>query len=191
MRRDMSRRMILVLAVVIIAALTSCERKNRQLAEKSADATAPKYSAVPDPHSTPGLSYVADVMPKPAGGPVDGKSAFEGRCAVCHQVNGMGLPGAFPPLVGSPYVVGDKTDRMAAIMVYGLMGPIIVNGTTYASVMTPQGAASDEELAAIATYIRSSWGNSAPKVEPAVFTEVRKKWGSRGPFAISELGEEK
>jgi mono/diheme cytochrome c family protein len=186
----MSRRMILVLAVVIIAALTSCERKNRQLAEKSADATAPKYSAVPDPHSTPGLSYVADVMPKPAGGPVDGKASFEGRCAVCHQVTGMGLPGAFPPLVGSPYVVGDKTDRMAAIMVYGLMGPIKVNGTTYASVMTPQGAASDDELAAIATYIRSAWGNSASKVEPAVFAEVRKKWGSRGPFAISELGEE-
>lgn len=189
----MSRWMLLVVVLAGVLALAACERQGAPVAGKSKeDAGAePQYKEAANPHSTPGLSYVAEVMPKPVGGPVDGKSAFEGRCAVCHQVTGLGLPGAFPPLAGSPYVTSDKTDRMASILLYGLMGPINVLGAQFAGVMTPQSAASDEELAAIATYIRSSWGNSAPKVEPSVFADARKKWGTRGPFMISELGEEK
>jgi len=64
-------------------------------------------------------------------------------------------------------------------------------GTTYASAMAGLGAQfNDEELAAIATYIRSSWSNSAGPVGAEVLAEMRKKWGTRGPFNIQELGEE-
>ena len=188
----MSRRITCgaILAATVVL-LIACQRQGRPVASKEEDTGgAPKYDVASDRHSTTGVTYISEVMPKPIGGPIDGKSAYEGKCAVCHQVTGQGLPGAFPPLVGSPYVTGDKTDRLASIMIYGLVGPIKVLGTTYAGAMTPQGAASDEELAAIATYVRSSWGNSASKVEPAVFAESRKKWAARGPFMIAELGEE-
>jgi mono/diheme cytochrome c family protein len=102
----------------------------------------------------------------------------------------MGVPNAFPPLVGSAYVVGDNLERLASIMLYGLIGPITVNGAEYNSVMTPFNHLSDDELAAIATHIRSSWGNSASAVEPQVFADQRARWGQRGQFRIEELGAE-
>ena len=110
------------------------------------------------------------------------------NCAACHQVTGQGVPGAFPPLAPSEYVTGDNVERLAAIMIYGLMGPIEVNGVTYNSVMAPLGATlGDEELAAIGTYIRSNWGNSSSPVGADVFAGTRTKYGARGPFQITEF----
>ena len=120
-----------------------------------------------------------------------GAELFLKNCSACHQPSGAGVPGAFPPLDGSPYVTSENTARMAAIMIYGLMGPIKVNGLQYVGAMMPMGAQlTDEELAAIATYIRSSWSNKSSAVSAEVFAQVRKKWGARGPFSIAELGEE-
>ena len=81
---------------------------------------------------------------------------------------------------------------MASIKQYGHSVPINVLGTTYQSAMAPLGAQfKDEELAAIATHVRTSWSNKAGPVDAKVFAAMRQKWGSRGPFAIAELGEEK
>jgi mono/diheme cytochrome c family protein len=77
-------------------------------------------------------------------------------------------------------------------MLYGLMGPIHVNGNLYNNVMAPLGGTlKDDELAAIATYIRGAWSNKAAPVGPEVFAAQRTKWGARGMFQIAELGEEK
>lgn len=76
-------------------------------------------------------------------------------------------------------------------MLYGLSGPITVKGITYTTVMTPFGSQlKDEELAAIATYVRNAWSNKAKAVDAKIFVEMRKKWGTHSLFTIAELGEE-
>lgn len=133
---------------------------------------------------------VSEVSPKSSSGP-DGAALYAQSCAACHQGTGQGVPGAFPPLDGSPYVTGNNVERLASIMIYGLMGPITVNGTAYNNVMLPQGKTfNDEQLSAIATYIRGSWSNKASGVEAAVFAKMRQKYGERAQFTIQELGEE-
>ncbi len=86
----------------------------------------------------------------------DGKAIYEAKCQVCHQANGEGVPGAFPPLAKSDYL----TDKIASIKATrnGLQGEIVVNGVTYNSVMAPV-PMSDEELLAVMNYVYSSWGN--------------------------------
>lgn len=77
------------------------------------------------------------------------------------------MPGAFPPLDGSPYVTSTNVERMAAIMLYGLKGEIKVLDVNYNSIMLPQKQYKDEELAAIAQLQSdSSWSNKASGVEP-------------------------
>ena len=92
-----------------------------------------------------------------------------GMCFTCHQANGEGLAGQFPPLAGSDWVLGDK-DRLIKISMYGLMGEIEVNGIKYNNVMAPPGippgSLTDEQIANVLTYIRNDWGNSAPAVSP-------------------------
>lgn len=120
---------------------------------------------------------------------IDGKVLYE-RCVTCHQPNGQGVPNIFPPLDASTYVVSDNVERLASIMLFGLKGPIKVNGQEFNSMMLPQRHLSDRQLAAIATFIRSSWSNKTGPVDPAVFAKMREKWGIRIQFQISELGEE-
>ncbi len=120
---------------------------------------------------------------------VDGKVLYE-RCASCHQPDGQGVPNVFPALDASPYVVSDNVERLASIMLYGIKGPIKVRGQEFNSMMLHFGYLSDQQLSAIATFIRSSWSNKASPVDPAVFARMREKWGTRKQFQISELGEE-
>ena len=177
----------------LAAATLACEREQRQIgAAPGASMGSPEYSVVASLSSPPGLSTVSDVAPKLAKADLSGEELYLKNCSACHQVTGAGIPGVFPPLVNSPYVLSDNTERMASIMLYGLAGPIHVLGTQYVSAMAPLGAVmTDEELSKTANYVRSSWGNKAPAIPPSVYAEMRKKWGTRGPFNIQELGEEK
>lgn len=96
---------------------------------------------------------------------LDAGRALHGRvCAVCHQANGQGVPGVFPPLAGSSVVNGDPA-QLIRVVLHGLQGPLEANGTTYNSVMPPQGELlQDQEVAAVLSYIRSAWGHAAPRV---------------------------
>ncbi len=178
-------------AVLITLGTISCTRESRDICGKSTYEVAShepmQMSAYPAKHAGD-----MTVCPKGAGpGAIDGQALFVKNCSACHQVTGLGIPGVFPPLAKSPYVEKDE-DRMAAIMIYGLSGPINVLGTTYTSVMAGLGATmTDEELAAVATYVRSSFGNNAPPILPETFTKARAKHGFRSLFSIQELGEEK
>lgn len=187
------RRLACALTWIAFCIFGGCHRDEDPIGGKAnAPMSTPAYTVGSEAknYGVPRAAYVADVMPQPAGA-IDGAKLYAATCAACHQVTGAGVPGAFPPLDGSPYVTSAKTDRMASIMLYGLSGPINVKGTVYQSAMPPQGQLKDAELAAIATYVRSSWSNKAEPVDAAVFAEMRKKWGARGPFNINELGEEK
>lgn len=187
---------IMTLVMVFSLTLIACERSSKSIADKevTSEVQVAKSDSVmhPNVHAVSDIAGVAEVLPKNAGDIVlDGSALFAVHCAACHQVTGQGLPGVFPPLAGSAYVTSDNVDRLAAIMMYGLMGPIKVNGVEYNSVMAGLGGAlSNEELSAIAGYIRNEWGNSADPVPPEVYANTREKYGARGPFSIKDLGEE-
>lgn len=100
-------------------------------------------------------------------------------CTTCHQANGQGVPNTYPPLAGSDIVAGDP-NRVIAIVLHGLMGPVKVNGKEYNNVMSPWGAAfNDTQIAAVVTYVRSQWGNTASAVTPADVAKVRAATSSR------------
>ena len=98
------------------------------------------------------------------------------NCMQCHAANGLGLSAAgFPPLANSKWVTGDKT-RLIKIMLNGLLGEIEVNGKKYNGAMPGFGASlKDEDLAAVAYYIRNAWGHRSPApIKTEEVTKVRK-----------------
>lgn len=100
-----------------------------------------------------------------------GKRIFETSCFACHQSNGQGLPGAFPPLAKSDFLNNNK-DKAISAVVHGLEGPVKVNGKEFNSVMPAQ-ILSDEDAANVLTYVYSMWGNSKKVVTPAEVSTVR------------------
>jgi mono/diheme cytochrome c family protein len=134
---------------------------------------------------------VATALPEAPPSAADiGKKLYNGNCANCHQASGEGAPGSYPPLVGSEYVLGNK-ERLSAIMLAGLAGSVSVKGSTYSTQVMPgwNGNFTDEKLAAIMTYIRSSWGNTANAVKTEEVTAARAKFTSHlgAPYSESEL----
>jgi len=110
---------------------------------------------------------------------VDGAQVYAANCAACHQANGQGLTGVFPPLAASRWVLG-SSERLAQIMLYGIQGPIEVQGATYNGVMPAFAHLSDAELAAVTSHVRSSWGNAADPLVPAVIARAREATAGRG-----------
>jgi cbb3-type cytochrome c oxidase subunit III len=94
----------------------------------------------------------------------DGKAVYTKNCASCHQANGQGLATTFPPLAKNSFVTGDPKKVIATVL-HGLNGNITVNGKTYNGTMPAwKGQLSNAEIAAVITYVRTSWGNKASKV---------------------------
>jgi mono/diheme cytochrome c family protein len=103
----------------------------------------------------------------------DGAVVYITNCSSCHQANGEGVPGAFPPLAGNPAVTGNPVG-VIAIVKDGISGKILVDGTAYSGIMPPWGGLiSDDDIAAVVTYIRSSWHNRASPVSLANVRAVR------------------
>ncbi|HEY1056227.1 MAG TPA: PVC-type heme-binding CxxCH protein, partial [Emticicia sp.] len=102
--------------------------------------------------------------------------AKEGYCATCHQADGKGLTASgFPPLAGTTWVNGNE-ERAIKIVLKGLLGPIEVNGKKYPGQvpMTPfEGLLNDKEVAAVLTYVRNSFGNNSPAIQPEKVKAVR------------------
>ena len=119
---------------------------------------------------------------------VDRGQVYASVCVACHQANGQGLPGAFPPLVGSEWVINDP-ETPIRIVLHGLQGPIEVKGTSYNNVMPEWGSKlSNEEIAAVLTHVRTSWGNNAGEITPDMVNEVRKGTADRTtPWTADEL----
>ena len=113
---------------------------------------------------------------------VDGKQLFGAKCAACHQANGAGVAGVFPPLAASEWVVGDDKP-LIHILLHGVVGEMKVKGNTYNGVMPAWKTLGDDELAAVMTYIRSDWGNQAAPITAAAVKAEREATSSRtGPY---------
>jgi nitrite reductase (NO-forming)/hydroxylamine reductase len=104
----------------------------------------------------------------------DGRKVYETVCQACHQADGKGLPGAFPPLAGSDYLLGNP-DRAARVVVNGLQGEVEVNGIKYNSVMPAMTQLSDKEIADALTYAMNSWGNKGGAVSVTTVAAARAK----------------
>ncbi len=126
------------------------------------------------------------LVPVPPPTPDDGEAIYNSRCLACHQADGQGVAGVFPPLTETEWVTGDK-GVLIRLVLDGMMGPIEVQGMVYQGAMPPWKAfLSDEEVAALLTYIRQSWGNDASSVSPSEVAAVRLATGSRARFWTAE-----
>ncbi len=113
-----------------------------------------------------------------------GSEVFGALCFSCHGTDGMGQPMAgaapgvtmAPPLAGSPRVQAHR-DYVIKVLLQGLTGP--VDGRSYPEVMVPMGGSSDEWVAGIASYVRTSFGNSGGLVTPADVARVRAETAAR------------
>lgn len=94
----------------------------------------------------------------------DGEKAYRVYCGACHQNNGLGASGRFPPLA-SDWVSGDKS-RLINIVLQGVEGDILVNNEIWNGTMPRHDFLKDEDIATILTYIRSSFGNQGDAVTP-------------------------
>jgi mono/diheme cytochrome c family protein len=95
-----------------------------------------------------------------------GEKVFAVRCASCHQANGLGITGQYPPLDGSNWVTADP-GIVTNIILKGLKGEIVVKGETYgtsAAVNMAAVAISDREIANVVTYVRQAWGNNVDEI---------------------------
>jgi mono/diheme cytochrome c family protein len=103
-----------------------------------------------------------------------GAAIYAANCAGCHNAAGTGTPGTYPPLAGNETVTGDPK-KVIHILLYGLTGPLEVNGQKYNNVMPPwKGTLKNADIAAVASYVRSSWGNKASAITEAEVAGVPK-----------------
>ena len=130
------------------------------------------YGAPPSPELIPN---VALTYPKAATqAALSGATVYTQNCASCHAANGKGLPGAIPPLAGNPYVMG-APNKVIGTVLNGLTGEISVNGAKFNGVMPAwKTKLSPAEVAAVISYIRSSWDNKASPVSEAQVKALSK-----------------
>ena len=101
-----------------------------------------------------------------------GKALFTGTCSTCHQPEGQGMEGVFPPLAKSDYIAADPK-RVPTSILHGLVGPVTVNGKDYNSNMPPMSQLTDDEVANISTYVLNSWGNPGGRVTKEEAAAIR------------------
>jgi nitrite reductase (NO-forming)/hydroxylamine reductase len=101
-----------------------------------------------------------------------GEKLYQTYCTACHQANGQGLAGAFPPLAASDYLLADKKRAIKTVL-GGLSGEITVNGKTYNAVMPNLSYLNDEQVANVVTYVMNSWGNEGYQVSSAEVAALR------------------
>jgi len=101
-----------------------------------------------------------------------GKIVYSQNCAACHQADGQGLKGAFPPLAKSDFLV--NRNEVIKTILEGREGKMIVNGQEYNGVMPALGL-DDEDIANVLSYITNSWGNSAKEFNPTEIKSERRK----------------
>jgi mono/diheme cytochrome c family protein len=116
-----------------------------------------------------------------------GARVFKNSCQQCHGPEGKGVPGTYPPLAGSTWVVGPP-DRPVSVVLAGLSGAGTIMDNNYSGSMPALGISlKDQEIAAVLTFVRQSWGNTGTPVDEADVTQLRASLGTRSSFTPAEL----
>lgn len=101
-----------------------------------------------------------------------GKAVYRQYCLACHQADGSGVPNMHPPLTSGSWV-GKDPDELIAILMKGLSGKVEVNGEVYKNFMPSHAQLTDEQIADVLSYVRSSFGNNFSSVTPEMVKNVR------------------
>ena len=126
---------------------------------------------------------VDDATPKPELPPwfVPGRKVYGTFCVGCHQGNGAGAPGQFPPLAKSDWVNVEGPNRMVRIVLNGLQGPMTVNGVEYNNAMLAwRDQLTDQDIANVISYVRNEWGNKGSAVTAAEVKTIRDATKDKG-----------
>jgi len=167
-------RNYLVLAMVLISSMSACGQ---------GDKANPPAAAATEAKSDPALAVHAaeaanvsfeDRM-------ANGKKVFSNVCAACHQSEGQGLKGAFPPLAGSDVLAEGGGMLAVNAVLNGRSGPITVNGVEYNAVMPPLSYLKDSEVADAVTFVLNSWGNPGGEIKAAQVAAARGGQAVSGP----------
>jgi putative membrane-bound dehydrogenase-like protein len=139
------------------------------------------------------IEYLQKLAGAPPPAPDPGRNVYEMACLPCHQPEGKGLPGFYPPLAGSEWVRGDKA-RLVKIVLHGLSGPINVAGQPFTPQtpvpMPPFGGLDDQQVADVLTFIRGEFGEKADAVSPADVKAIRAATARREvPWTAAELNQ--
>lgn len=105
-----------------------------------------------------GLIYIMATSEQPPG-PPNGQALYEDHCANCHGKEGEGFKDLYPPLAGADYLLEHQSD-LPCIIVYGMEGPIVVNGKDYNQRMLGIGHLKPFEVAKITNYVLQTWAGS-------------------------------
>lgn len=118
---------------------------------------------------------------------VKGDIVYAGVCQACHQATGLGLPGQYPPLAGSEWLLQDPATPIR-IVLFGLEGEVTVKGEAYNNKMPAfQEKLSSDEIAAVLSHVRATWGNRGAAVTAAEVDSIRRATGTRGPWSAPAL----
>ncbi len=134
------------------------------------------------------LKAKRSTTPEATGKP-DGKMLFLANCSMCHQAEGQGVPGAFPPLAKSDFLVNlanTKRGELVELVVRGKTGKVTVNGNEYNGVMTPVAGLDDDELASVLSWVSNAWGNKAPAFTADEVKKLRATLPPLKPAAPTE-----
>ena len=116
-----------------------------------------------------------------------GRRVYQQQCATCHQAGGRGVEGVYPPLHETRWTTGDR-GRLIRLVLHGMEGPVEVKGRAYDQVMQPRSYLSDQQVAAVLTYVRRHFGNDASAVQASEVAAVRAATAGRdGPWAPDAL----
>lgn len=141
----------------------------------------------------PSYKYIEGLVPLKgdAAALAKGQAVFGQICAACHQPDGNGSTSLnAPPLAGSEWVLAKDPSRIIRIVLHGLGGPITVKGKEWGAVQMVawKDVFSDEQIASVLTYVRSSWGNKAPAVTPEQVKKIRDETHPHpGYMTVEEL----
>lgn len=125
------------------------------------------------------VAELQGAAPAATGATVDGAAIYATRCAACHQATGAGLPGVFPPLAGSEWVLG-KDSTLARIVLHGVNGALTVKGGAYSGAMPAfKDQLQDAEIAAVLSHVRSQWGHQGAAVAVDTVANARKETAAR------------
>ena len=155
---------------------------------EGAGSSAPSASAPSSGAPAPGAATAAASGEAKTVSLDDGKTHYMAICVACHQPTGLGLAPVFPPIAETEYV-NDSAERLVAIILKGVIGPITVKGTLYTNVMPGQEALlTDKKISEVASFVRANFGNKSGPITAEQVSEVRKKYTSRAtPWTEADL----
>ena len=138
---------------IIVLVISSCNGENSSDNHQREVESAEKSSSLDD------AKPVVETHP--------GKAVYQKYCLMCHQADVSVVPGIFPPLSPNEWIADQ--DKMIELMLNGQSGEITVNGEVYNNLMPAHDFLSDQEIADVISYVRSSFGND---LEPVSKEEV-------------------